>query len=425
MKLIQAYLLISYFAAMSFTGCNNKKLPVLVTSEIHDITSSSAICGGEIIVDGGEQISSKGVCWKNAMERWGMPQEPTVNDNKVITGTGPGNYSAEVSNLEPGTTYYVRAFAINENGIGYGPEKTFKTKGALPIVAVKQAANITASTVEFEGLVNPANITTEVYFEYGATRSYGKKAIVTPSSLYGDLPLKVKVNVGGLLSGTTYHFRLKAENALGSIYSQDMTFKTADNVFDIDGNSYDVVTIGDGEWLKQNLKTTRYRDGSVIKLVSNDLSWSSTDSGAYCSYNKKNEFITSNGALYNWYAVMDPRGLCPAGWHVPTNEELIELVTFLGGPEIAGGKMKANGTLYWSESGSAADNCSNFSAQGSGFRDQTGIFAGHMEIAYFWSSTEYSHTHGISRKLYYDNPMISFSGNFKKSGFSVRCIKDR
>ncbi len=193
---------------------------------------------------------------------------------------------------------------------------------------------------------------------------------------------------------------------------------------DIDGFVYNTVKIGNQVWMKENLKTTRYCDRSVIPLISSASAWSTTTSGAYSSYNNDNANVTFYGALYNWYAIKDNRGLCPDGWHIPTNEEWTELTEYLGGLEVSGGKMKSTKPEEWSSPNTGADNNSGFSAVGAGFRDGTGIYSGLKEISYFWSSSEYSPTHGIARKLFYNYPSVSFAGNLKQSGFSVRCIKD-
>lgn len=195
-------------------------------------------------------------------------------------------------------------------------------------------------------------------------------------------------------------------------------------ITDIDGFVYHSVNIGTQVWLKENLNTTRYRDGTVIPLITQNSAWANSTTGAYSSYDNNNANVSIYGALYNWYAVVDSRGLCPAGWHVPTNDEWTTLTTYLGGLIVAGGKMKKEGTEHCLEPNTGADNSSGFTGIGSGVRDISGVYASLRQLQYLWSSSEYSPTHGISRKLFYDFPSVSFSGNYKQSGFSVRCIKD-
>jgi uncharacterized protein (TIGR02145 family) len=159
-------------------------------------------------------------------------------------------------------------------------------------------------------------------------------------------------------------------------------------------------------------------------LITQNSEWQTKTSGAHSNYANNNANLIVYGSLYNWYAVHDIKGLCPTGWHVPTNEEWTTLINTLGGLEVAGGKLKESGLDHWTFPNAGADNSSDFGAIGAGFRDMNGTYTGLNQNVYFWSSSEYSLTHGISRKLYFDYPYVSFAGNYKQSGFSVRCIKD-
>lgn len=426
MKPILAWYHLSFLlVAISVIQCRSEEVPVVSTSEITSITISSASSGGNILSDGGVKILSKGVCWKTALERWSLPLEPTIDDQKSIDGNGSDGFASQLTRLDPGTTYYVRAYAINKYGIGYGSEKTFRTLGDLPSASEGQAKNVTAFTATLEGFVDPKRIPSDVIFEYGLTPEYGQKIEAIQGRISGESLASVTAFLSNLSPATTYHFRISARNALGLIHSEDKTFKTSETVTDIDGFNYEVVTIGNQQWLKENLKTTRFLDGTVIPLVSSDSRWSDCVTGAYTSYNNNNSNVTLFGVLYNWYAVNDKRGLCPAGWHVPTNNEFSSLVNHLGGVEIAGGKLKKIETTHWDHPNTGADNSSQLSLIGSGFRDQTGAFSEIDKVAYLWSSDEYSPTHGIARKIYYNSESISFSGNYKQCGFSVRCIKDQ
>src|SRR5690606_15641997 len=107
------------------------------------------------------------------------------------------------------------------------------------------------------------------------------------------------------------------------------------------------ITIGTQEWMTQNLRTTKYKNGDALPNVTNNTDWGNLGSGAYCWYNNNNGYEQPYGKLYNWYAVNDARGLCPTGWHVPTDAEWDTLTTFLGGLSAAGGPMKEAGTAHW------------------------------------------------------------------------------
>lgn len=400
-----------------FTHCTKEEIPSVTTKDVTDISVSGAKSGGDIISDGDEAILVKGVCWSTE-------SMPTTADQQTLDGIGFGPFTSQITDLNPGTTYYLRSYATNKNGTGYGTEISFRTTGDLPSATTKTALNISAFTAKLEGAVDPQNLSTTILFEYGTSTNYNLTVPANPNTVTGDDPVNVSAILSGLAPNTTYHFRIKAANVLGTGLGNDLTFKTPEIVTDIDGNSYEIVTVGNQVWMKENLKTTRYRDGSTIPLITQNADWQSRTSGAFSSYNNNNANTIAYGALYNWYAVIDSRGLCPAGWHIPTNDELTTLTNYLGGVEVAGGKMKKFDTTHWINPNTGASNSSQLSVIGSGFRDQTGIFSEINMVAYLWSSSEYSSTHGIGRKLYYNSESVSFSGNYKQSGFSVRCIKD-
>jgi len=193
---------------------------------------------------------------------------------------------------------------------------------------------------------------------------------------------------------------------------------------DIDGNVYSTVQIGDQEWMAENLKTTTYNEGTTIDLVTNHTAWKNYTTGAYCWYdNDQAAYANIYGALYNWYAV-NTSDLCPDGWHVPTDEEWTELTDYLGGAEIAGGKMKAAGTTYWSSPNEGATNLSGFSALPGGTRNYDLNFSGLNTSAHFWSSTEAGFDLVWYRGLYYDDVDVNRFDYQKDQGFSVRCVSD-
>ena len=128
---------------------------------------------------------------------------------------------------------------------------------------------------------------------------------------------------------------------------------------DIDGNGYDTVKIGSQFWMKQNLNTAHYRNGDIIPQITSTNLWATLYTGAWCWYNNDPAiYAATYGRLYNWYAVNDPRGLAPMGWHVPTDAEWTTLSTSLGGDAAAGGAMKETGTTHWTTPNTGATNCS-------------------------------------------------------------------
>jgi uncharacterized protein (TIGR02145 family) len=193
---------------------------------------------------------------------------------------------------------------------------------------------------------------------------------------------------------------------------------------DADGNIYDTVAIGNQVWLKENLKTTTYIDSTPIPLLTDNDEWSSTRAGAFCWYNNDPKaYKDTYGALYNWYSV-ETGLLCPIGWHVPTNEDWSVLIGYLAGQNLAGSKMKEEGTVHWNSPNLDANNISGFTALPGGYRGKTGGFSSINYYCRFWSSTEGDSTWASNRSLEYSGSHVGSDGFNKAFGFSVRCIKD-
>jgi len=187
---------------------------------------------------------------------------------------------------------------------------------------------------------------------------------------------------------------------------------------DIDGNVYDTIVIGTQTWFKENLKTTKYNNGSSIALVTGNVIWSSYLAGAYCWYDNNSDYKDDYGALYNLKAVSSGL-LCPDGWHIPTKEECSILIEYLRGSYYAGGKLKETGTLHWISESQGTTNESGFTGLPGGYRDSHGIFQDLKKHGYWWIS-------GFERVLsihyYSSNSSEIFSSGLV--GYSVRCIKD-
>jgi uncharacterized protein (TIGR02145 family) len=201
------------------------------------------------------------------------------------------------------------------------------------------------------------------------------------------------------------------------------------NPVDADGNSYTTVTIGSQVWMKENLKTSKYRNGNPIPTNLSDADWQNTTIGAYAIYNNDVANNTTYGKLYNWYAVTDPRGLCPAGWHLPSDAEWTTLENFLGGASVAGGKMKSTGTIeggtgLWYSPNQDATNSSGFTGLPGGSRFFNGSYGSFGFYGFWWSSTEFSSTVAWNRNLDYFNGNSGRSNDFKSNGLSVRCLRD-
>ena len=185
------------------------------------------------------------------------------------------------------------------------------------------------------------------------------------------------------------------------------------------GVVYSTVQIGDQCWFAENLRTTTYLNGDAIPRNLSDVDWSSTTSGAMANYNDEPMALAAYGGLYNWFAVDDARGLCPSGWHVPTDGEWTVMTDHLGGQSVAGGQMKA--VYGWSDGGNGT-NSSGFSGLPGGYRYSNGYhFAGYY--GYWWSSSP-NGSYAWSQYLFYDLEDVYRSYDSLHTGFSVRCVRD-
>lgn len=187
---------------------------------------------------------------------------------------------------------------------------------------------------------------------------------------------------------------------------------------------YPGVTICSQHWMDKNLDVTTYRNGDTLAYVPNSAAWEAATTGAWCYYNNDPSTNATYGKLYNWYAVNDPRGLAPAGWHVPTDAELTALSTCLGGELVAGGALKVSGTTTWTTPNAGATNSSGWAGLPGGYRNFDGSFFNVGVRGYWWSSTANTSADAWYYYLNYFVTHFSRNANDKRVGFSVRCIRD-
>ena len=200
------------------------------------------------------------------------------------------------------------------------------------------------------------------------------------------------------------------------------------NISDNDGNTYKTVYIGTQQWMAENLKVTKYNDGTSIPNISDNTQWSNLTTGAWSYYNNDVANNAKYGKLYNWYAVSPTtngnKNVCPTGWHVPTDAEWTVLTDYLGGENVAGGKMKEVGTTSWNSPNTDATNTSLFTGLPGGSRGYGGDYGSIGSYGIWWSSTELNTSFAWYRYL------SNFFGNadrlnaYKKNGLSVRCLRD-
>ena len=307
------------------------QVPVVTTNAVSAITETTATCGGNITTSGGATITARGVCWSTSAN-------PTIASSKTTEGAGAGSFTSAITDLTSNTTYYVRAYATNSAGIGYGSPISFTTQ------------KIVSNTVT-----------------------------------------------------------------------------------DIDGNVYHTVTIGSQVWMVENLKTTKYRNGSPIPNVTDNTSWVQIMTGAYCNYNNDAAIGAKYGKLYNWYAVADSRNIAPTGWHVPTDAEWSTLETYVqanSGTSGSVAKALASKTDWDSSTNGRAigndltkNNTSCFTALPGGYR-YDGSFYNMGGHGYWWSSTAGYTGDAWSMELEYCYSIMSRFNYYRNCGFSVRCVRD-
>ena len=206
--------------------------------------------------------------------------------------------------------------------------------------------------------------------------------------------------------------------------------KPGPNITDAQNNTYKTVTIGTQQWMAENLKVSKYSDGTDILNEPDNAKWSQLTTGAWAYYGNDATNNAKYGKLYNWYALNKTangnKNVCPTGWHVPTDAEWTVLTDYLGGAIVAGGKMKEMGTTSWSPPNTDATNSSLFSALPGGYRSDDGNYYGIGGNGYWWSSSE--NATYVDRAWY--RYLNSGNGNaasyisYKKGGFSVRCLRD-
>ncbi len=330
------------------TSCNNDKndnndnmsptptKPILTTNVVTNITDGTAICGGNILSNGGSPLISRGVCWH--IGNW----VPSITDNKTTDGSDLGSFTSEMVGLSHYTLYTVRAYATNSVGTAYGDYFSFMTLNS-PI-------------------------------------------IFNPNASYGSIS-------------------------------------------DIDGNIYKTIIIGSQTWMAENLNVKHYRNGDIIPYITDNTEWGQQSyKGACCDWDNDSSNGHIYGKLYNWYALYDIRNIAPIGWHVATQSEWFALISFLGGGNYAGNKLKESGYNHWNSPNYLATNESGFTALPSNMRMQDGSFfpsySNCGEAGYWWTTTNYNTNSAYEIEMSCSSSSVIYYYDPKLHGHSVRCIKD-
>jgi len=400
--------------------------PVVLTVKITGITTTSAIAGGNITYDGGSPVTARGVCWDTTTG-------PTFKSHATSNGRGTGFFSSDLTNLLPGTLYYVKAYATNVEGTTFGFETAFTTVAVTPALTTSKATDLTTNSATSGGtVISDGGFAVTARGVCWDTVS--NPTISDSHTIDGTGTGSFESCITGLLPDTRYYVRAYAANSEGTAYGYQVTFMTFqeftpiifnqdlayDTVSDIESNIYKTIQIGTQTWMAENLKTTKFNDGTPIQNVTADTIWAHLSTAAYCwSYNNESSFRDMYGAIYNYYAVETGK-LCPAGWHVSSAAEWDTLSDYLGGREISGGKLKESGTAHWRSPNAGADNLSGFTAIPGGERDANGYFWGQAYHGRWWCSADWS-----MNWLQYSTGTLDGMSCMSVCGFSVRCVKDK
>jgi uncharacterized protein (TIGR02145 family) len=201
----------------------------------------------------------------------------------------------------------------------------------------------------------------------------------------------------------------------------------SDNVVtDVDGNVYHAVDIGSQTWMVENLKTTKYRNGFPIPNLTDTAAWKTTTTAAYCWYGNKIANKAIYGAIYNGYAISSDAGnIAPVGWHIATKAEWETLIEFLGGEDIAGGKLKEAGVAHWTAPNGGATNSSGFTALPGGYQESLGYGTSGLHDYGDWLSITTTGYWGCELNSSDASVrIIASTSTWKNGGGSVRCVKD-
>jgi uncharacterized protein (TIGR02145 family) len=408
--------------------------PGLLTTEPTEVTDSSAKSGGVVFDAGGVEVTERGIYF-------GETTIPEQNGTKIASGSGNGPYSITIPGLLAGKNYYVKAYAINQRGQAVGNLVTFKTLTTVPKVATADASEVQQYSAKAGGSVLKSGglgiQEKGIYFSVSQNPQSGTKVFMgTGSDAFSGI-------LTGLSPNTRYYYVAFARNSLGTGYGAVKSFTTSapltvlsgEKIFnpdltygtenDVDGNTYKTIAIGTQVWFAENLKTTKYNDGTAIPNITGSNDWISLTTPAYCWYENNIENRELTGAKYNWFAASSGK-VCPAGWHVPTDAEWTTLTNYLGGQSVAGAKLKETGTTHWAAPNTGATNSSGFTSLPGGQRQEAdGSFTGLGIYDIWWSSTPDNTLKSWYRSNSWLNTEIFQSaGSLNVRGFSIRCLKN-
>jgi len=386
-------------------------VPTLSSVTLTNMTKTTIAATANVTDDGGGFVFAKGFCWNTT-------GTPTRKNYRLLSSEDDGIYTDTLKNLTCNTTYYIRAFAINASGTSYSAENTFLATFA-PTVTTSNINSMTSISATCGGNVTDDGCLT-VTARGVCWNTTGTPTINDNHTNDGTSIGTFTSSINGITVGVTYYLRAYATNSKGTSYGIEKNFVLG--VMDFDKNVYDTVRIGTQVWMKQNLKVTHFRNGDSIPNVT---VWATWWSGvpAYCWYNNDINNKPIYGAIYSCYIAQDARGVCPTGYHVPSNGDWNALLSFVGGNT---GALKEIGTTHWSSPNIGATNSTGFTALGTGARRNpyTNSFGDLGNLAYFWSSSAANYPYGWTYSMDTNNTSSGPGYGMLMDGYSIRCIKD-
>ena len=394
-----------------------QKSPTVITNSATEISTTTANLQGKIVSSGISDVTARGFIYSTDSEN--------LTDS-IASTDNTDEFSVSLSNLESGKRYYFKAFAANDDGVSYGSVRSFRTLGP-PNVTVYYPEWRDTTSVSLKASVEAGGVISSNKFYIGTDRS--SLSEVSEQVNFSSSDSTFTVNVYGLLPETLYWATAESEDNYGSRRGDTISFYTYGHFVDArDNTDYRTIQIGDQIWMAENL-----RFATDIQVGADTSS-----TVAYRYYPAGDEANTSTyGYLYNWKATMNGeesstanpsgvQGICPDGWHLPSNSEWEQLENFLGS-EKAASKLAGSASLWFSNYGPClmlTDSqfaSSGFNAVPSGvYYTQYYVFG--QEVA-FWSATKYDETNVYTRYFYATRTDLATSDNEPVNGYSVRCVK--
>lgn len=369
----------------------------VTTYEVNVFGLKKAILSGYIANEGGLELTEKGFCWS-------FQPYPTINNNKISCGMGLGSFYTELNGLGIDTTYYIKAYASNGIEISYGNLISFKTPEALKVLTF-DVSEITSNSAKLEGYVENES-TMEIMGKGFCWSTKSNPTINDNKIICGADTGNFHTSIIDLVSNITYYLKSFAITEFEIAYGNEISFTTNDypvgTVIDIEGNVYKTIKFNNQNWMAENLRTTQNNNGVPITELTENNDWTKNPFSAYCWYN--NDSI-SNSSIYGALYTTAYDGLCPSGWHIPSNDEWQSLFDYFR-------KSVPH---------------SSFKEVRGGYRSgYTGAFMDLGQTSNWWSSSQSD----MGILFYYvilnkDSPSFVFSvSDSPNNGKSVRCIEN-